>query len=332
MLHVFVLDSSKLWFSSQSSWVSSHVSHVCNRFDHTEWAATEANPNMALGKYLICRLDWWWHSSTKNKGLQCEVQGFVAAHVVFEPFLRETWHGGAATNSSLSGLAIDGNFHVDMEICEHCWQGDEPPPQGLLHYQPHLNPVQILHSPFLPEPRLRLHTVSTQFSVGAPWELHCTGAAMSVGGVTFSRFIHTEHSWNVANLYPLLPFAEATTTMSAMSSEPKPVAQRTVMSVPLATRVAICCYSRCDSFRSHDTVLRRSSSQVSKLPGLVRHLHDLHSCVQVEHCLDNSCQSIRKIQKACKSKHTVQSHVFKVRLLWISDRGLEKRTSPFSVL
>ena len=35
------------------------------------------------------------------------------------------------------------------------------------------------------------------------------------------------------------PFAEAATTMSAMSKEPKPVAQRTVMSVPLAIRVAL---------------------------------------------------------------------------------------------
>ena len=87
------------------------------------------------------------------------------------------------------------------------------------------------------------------------------------------------------------PFAEAAATMSATSKEPKPVAQRTVMSVPLAIRVAL--------MMSDDvwwpfpvammTVLFGVCRNCTTAVGLLQRLHDSHSCVQVEQCLDNSC-------------------------------------------
>ena len=59
------------------------------------------------------------------------------------------------------------------------------------------------------------------------------------GDVGWRRDLWADHHITSKEREHAAPFAEAATTMSATSKEPKPVAQRTVMSVPLAIRVAL---------------------------------------------------------------------------------------------
>lgn len=96
---------------------------------------------------------------------------------------------------------------------------------------------------------------------------------MSAGGVTLTRLVHREMTNRAQN-------AKLAATISAISMDLKPVAQRTVMSVPLAHLQLVGNY------------LEQQVGQIWIHLGQLRQLLDPSSCVPGVRHLGNSCRPI----------------------------------------